>query len=66
MITVRQLRQQGWIKNNDKFNHINAKEPRLIKLIAHYEHHPYAGKFIKEHNLTLRKLQIRYGIYLNS
>ena len=63
MITVSQLRQQGWIENNDEHDHINEKGPRLLKLLAHYEHHPFAEKFIKEHNLALRKLQIRYGIY---
>ena len=63
MITVSQLRQQGLIENNDELDHINAKRPRLLKLLAHYEHHPYVEKFIKEHNLALRKLQIRYRIY---
>ena len=59
IVTVSQLSQQRWIENNDELDHINAKAPRVLKLRAQCENHPYAEKFIKKHNFAFT-----YGTYV--
>ena len=47
MLTVSMLRQQVWMVDDDEFDYIVKNSPRVLKLSAQYENHPYVKQFTK-------------------
>lgn len=48
MITKNMLRQQVWMTDDNKFDHILKNSQKVLTLNARYEKHPYVEEFTGE------------------